>query len=88
VPVSLVSEPENPHDPDAVAIYYDSTKLGYVPQAKNSYVSKLLYFGHSDIVDARINAHNPDTNPENQFRIVVKIKTALNEKWKKWTMNN
>jgi len=73
-PVTLRSEPENPYDPEAVAVYYENTKLGYVPQAKNSYISQLLYFGHGDIVDARINYHNPEGNTENQFRIVVKIR--------------
>jgi len=37
-------------------------------------ISNLLYFGHEDIVEARINSHNPEANTENQFRIVVKIK--------------
>ena len=77
-PVSLRSEPENPHDPDAVAVYYEDTKLGYVPAEKNSYVSSLLYFGHGDIIEARINSHNPEANPESQFRIVVKIKDKRN----------
>lgn len=30
-PVRLVCEPNNPADPNAIAIYYNSTKLGYVP---------------------------------------------------------
>ena len=73
-PVTLKSEPENPHDSEAVAIYYEDTKLGYIPQAKNSYVSNLLYFGYGDIIEAKVNSHNPEANPENQFRIVIKIK--------------
>ena len=73
-PVTLKSDPGNPHDPYAVAIYYKETKLGYVAQAKNSYVSNLLYFGYIDIVDAKINCHNPEANAENQYRIVVKLK--------------
>jgi hypothetical protein len=72
--VALKSEPENPYDPDAVAIYFDETKLGYVPRAKNSYISNLLYFGHGDTLEAKINCHNPEANPENQFRVVIKIK--------------
>ena len=73
-PVTLKSEPDNPYDPDAVAIYYEDIKLGYVPQAKNSPVSTLLYFGHGDIVEARINCHKPDANTENQFRVVIRVK--------------
>jgi hypothetical protein len=73
-PVILRSETENPYDHQAVAVYFGETKLGYVPQAKNSYVSNLLYFGHDDIIEAKINSRNLETNPENQFRIVIKIK--------------
>lgn len=29
--LSLCAERDNPHDPEAVAIYYGKTKLGYVP---------------------------------------------------------
>jgi len=77
--VTLKSEPENPYDHEAVAIYYGDTKLGYVPQAKNSFVSNLLYFGHDGIVEARINSHNPEANTENQFRVVIKIKDNRKE---------
>jgi hypothetical protein len=74
--ITLKSEPENPHDPNAVAIYFEKTKLGYVPQAKNSSISNLLYFGYGDIVEAKISCHNPEANTENQFRIVVKLKDS------------
>ncbi|HEL2203131.1 TPA: HIRAN domain-containing protein [Streptococcus suis] len=30
-PVQLVGEPSNPHDSEAVAIFYQGTKLGYIP---------------------------------------------------------
>jgi hypothetical protein len=72
--VTLKSESENPHDPNAVAIYFEDTKLGYVPKYKNADVSNLLYFGHGDILSARINSVNPEAEPERQFRIVIKLK--------------
>ena len=72
--VTLQAEPENPYDPNAVAIYFEGTKLGYIPQAKNSIVSTLLYFGHGDILESKINSYNSQTSPENQFRIVVRLK--------------
>lgn len=78
-PVTLKSEPENPYDHEAVAIYFEDTKLGYVPRAKNGYVSDLLYFGYSDIIEAKINSYNPEANAENQFRIVIKIKDNRKE---------
>lgn len=74
VPVTLKAEPDNPHDPDAVAIYYENVKLGYVPQVKNLIIGGLLYFGYDEFVEARINCHTPDADPERQFRIVVRLK--------------
>ncbi len=73
-PVSLVVESDNPYDPEAVTIYFGETKLGYIPKAKNSYVSTLLYFGHENILNAKINSRNLDEIPEFQFRIVIKVK--------------
>ena len=73
VQVTLKSEPENPYDPNAVSIYYKDTKLGYVPRAKNVFISDLLYFGYGSILEAKINARNLDAHPEHQFRLVVKI---------------
>jgi len=72
-PVSLRSEPENPYDPNAVSIYYGETKLGYVPRDRNRFISDILYFGHGDIVNAKISQHDPEAHTEYQFRIVVKI---------------
>jgi hypothetical protein len=72
--VTLKAEPENPHDPDAIAVYFGDTKLGYVPQAKNDTLSLMLHFGYGEFLEARINSRNLETNPENQFRIVVKLK--------------
>lgn len=33
--LSLVAEPDNAYDSDAIAIYYDDDKLGYVPREVN-----------------------------------------------------
>ena len=74
VSVNLQSEPDNPYDPDAVAIYFGEVKLGYIPRVKNNLISNLLYFGYGDIMEARINSYNPTAGPENQYRIVVKLK--------------
>lgn len=72
--VTLVSEADNPHDPEAVAIYYKDLKIGYVPKDKNSLLSLFLTFGYGDIFEARIQYVNKETHPERQFRVVVKIK--------------
>jgi hypothetical protein len=73
-PVTLASEPDNPYDPEAVAICYDDKKIGYIPKSKNSQVSALIYFGHGDIIEARISLVNLEAEPERQFRISLKIR--------------
>ncbi|WP_130858979.1 HIRAN domain-containing protein [Gracilibacillus phocaeensis] len=74
--VDLVSEADNPYDPEAVAIYYQERKIGYVPKDKNALLSTLLYFGHENILETRIQYANKETHPERQFRVVVKIKDS------------
>ena len=71
VPVTLFAEPDNPYDPDAVLIYFDDVKLGYIPKGENSLFSNLLYFGHGDILEARISAKDTTAHPEKQFRIAI-----------------
>ena len=77
--VSLTAEPENPYDPDAVALYFGEKKLGYVPKAKNTFLSNLLYFGYGSIFEARISSRNLENDPERQFRIVIRLKDNRGE---------
>ena len=74
--VQLVREEGNPHDPDAVAVLYKNTKIGYVPAQYNGLFSTLLYYGHGDILEARIQMVSLETHPERQFRVVVKVTDA------------
>ena len=71
--VDLRYEPDNQHDPEAVAIYYEDTKIGYVPSVKNSELYTLLYYGHEDLFEAYINMRDERAHPERQFRVAVKI---------------
>ena len=71
--VDLRHEPDNPHDPQAVAIYFDDVKIGYVPACKNDAFFSLLYYGHDDVFEARINMADTAAHPERQFRVAVKI---------------
>lgn len=73
-PVQLVAEPDNPYDPEAVAIFYKEKKIGYIPKDRNKLFSTLLYFGYSDIFESYIQFVNKEIHPEQQFRVVVKIK--------------
>ena len=40
--LSLRREPSNPHDSDAVAVYFKTKKLGYVPRTENRAVAGML----------------------------------------------
>jgi hypothetical protein len=71
--VDLRYEPKNPHDPEAVAIYYGEARIGYVPAGKNSELFTLLYYGHDDLFEAYINMYDDRAHPERQFRVAVKI---------------
>jgi hypothetical protein len=41
-PLTLSAEADNPHDPQAVAIYWRGRKLGYLPRAENLVAARLL----------------------------------------------
>ncbi len=72
--LDLERETNNPHDPNAVAIYYGDTKLGYIPAAHNEDIAKFLDLGHNDLFEARVQSKNPDAHPEHQVKVVVFIK--------------
>ena len=78
--VNLVAEPDNPYDSEAVAIFYKDVRLGYIPKNHNSQISQLLFFGHGDIFEAKINYHNDHEHPERQLRVVVRIKDKREKK--------
>ncbi|WP_416207831.1 HIRAN domain-containing protein [Enterococcus sp. HY326] len=73
-PVTLQAEPDNPHDPEAVAVYYQDKKIGYVPRGKNQVLSQFLYYGYGEMFEAFIQAVNKESHPERQFRVVVMLK--------------
>ncbi|MFZ7127387.1 MAG: HIRAN domain-containing protein [Desulfobacterales bacterium] len=43
--LELTRESRNPHDPFAVEIHLEATKLGYVPRSDNKHLSRLLEQG-------------------------------------------
>ena len=71
--LQFVAETDNKYDPEAVAIYYGKSKLGYIPRKMNTTISTLLQCGYTDIFDVRINRLNPTANPEEQIGVVVRV---------------
>ncbi len=76
--LSLVAESDNAADPDAVAIYRDGVKLGYVPRSENGLVAQLLHFGHRDVLECRILKVDPAADTWKQVRVGLYVtdKTA------------
>jgi hypothetical protein len=54
----LVREPDNPHDPLAVAIYHQDDRIGYVPRERNRGIADRLDRGAP--LDCRITAIDPE----------------------------
>ncbi|HZP92083.1 MAG TPA: HIRAN domain-containing protein [Burkholderiales bacterium] len=50
--LTLVREPDNPHDPRAVRVEWQGHPIGYVPRAENEAVARQLDFGNR--LEARI----------------------------------
>lgn len=74
--LSLKAEPDNPFDPQAVAVYYGETKLGFVPRAKNDAVFSLVYFGYEGALETKVIMMDPTAHPSRQIRVAVKLKDA------------
>lgn len=72
--LEMLAEPTNPYDSEAVVILYQGKKLGYIPKHKNSLISRLLFYGHGDILEARVQMIDLTEHPERQLRVVVKFK--------------
>jgi len=76
VRLSLRAEPDNPYDPEAVAMYYADRKIGYLPRKHAGRFFQLLYYGHVNLFEAFVNRISPDNYPEGQIGIVVKVRDA------------
>ena len=67
----LIREAANPHDGNAVAVYFNGDKLGYLPRRENAAVAQLLDRGHA--VDATILRLREEPNPWRRIRIRVEL---------------
>lgn len=46
----LVPEPDNPYDPDAIAVYKDNLKIGFVPRRENKPIKPYVAAGKATCV--------------------------------------
>ena len=68
-PLQLVREPDNSHDADAVAVYFNTEKLGYVPRGENGAVAQMLDRGEG--LAATISRLTVDEDPWQRVRFNV-----------------
>ena len=71
--LTLVREPDNPHDPSAVRVDWNGHVLGYVPRAENEAVARQLDRGNH--LEARIVRLNKSRDPWKriEFEIFLKL---------------
>jgi len=74
--LKLVAEFDNPYDPDAVAVYFKGTKIGFVPRAHNFIVAQLIRFGHKGVLEARVTRVNAQAHPEHQVQMTIMVRDA------------
>lgn len=67
--LSLTAESDNPHDPDAVAVYWRGTKLGYLPRTENLVAARLLARRRS--LSARIRRLVPEAEHDRRLELDV-----------------
>lgn len=67
--LTLVREPENPHDPRAVRVDWNGHVLGYVPRAENEAVARQLDRGNR--LEARIVRLNKSRDPWKRIEFEV-----------------
>jgi hypothetical protein len=68
-PLTLVREPENPYDANAVRVDWRGEKLGYVPRADNADLARHMDRGTP--VNARISRLTEEKNPWKRIRFDV-----------------
>lgn len=78
--LDLIAEPDNPADPDAVAICRKGVKIGYVPRANNELPAQLLRFGHADVLECRIIAVDREAATWRQVHVGLYITDKAHRK--------
>ena len=68
-PLQLSREPENPYDENAVAIYREGIKLGYLPRVENIVVARMMDKGHH--INALIENKQKSADPWGRMTVEV-----------------
>lgn len=76
--LELVREPENEFDECAIALHFNSEKIGYIPAESNEILSRLLDGGVVEMV-AEITHLNPDASTWENVHIAVSVLKETSE---------
>jgi hypothetical protein len=68
-----LGEPDNPYDPNAVAVLLDGTKIGYVPRKCNSVIAQLMFYGHEDVFYALVASIDPEEDLEHRVTMSIRV---------------
>ncbi len=71
--LSLVPEFDNPHDPNAIALYHGNLKLGFIPRFENELMAQLMYYGHTNVFQCRILQVDEKADPWEQVRVGIYV---------------
>jgi hypothetical protein len=69
--LSVIREASNEHDADAVAVYFQDQKLGYVPRGENHAIAQMLDRGES--LEACITKLMAGEDPWERIRISISL---------------
>ena len=70
--LTLVREPDNPHDGNAIRVEWQGHKLGYVPRRENHTVA--LHIARGGLVEARVSRLTAHRNPWQRIEFEVYVK--------------
>jgi hypothetical protein len=76
VPLTLVREPKNRYDRNAIAIYFGLTKIGYIPAALNTVLSNMLDQGVH--LETTITAFNPEMPTWGRVEVEIVLNADCN----------
>jgi hypothetical protein len=76
--LELVREPDNEYDNCAIALYFDKTKIGYLPKEDNEILSKLM---DADVIQlqAEITHLKPEAKAWENVHVAVYVLKELHE---------
>lgn len=70
-PLRLKREPHNPHDTNAIAVWFMNDKLGYIPRSENSRLAALMDKGEK--LEAQISKLLEEQDPWQRVRFRVTL---------------